>query len=137
MDLEKEFLLKCKKHLPETLTVESVNYKLDSHMLLSGGYRIIYAEFDDDFFNFNNKLIDLIYPYNCDKNINEIINECLLEIINIQKEDYNKYDSQLKSVIKYNQYLLKFIDKDNIGIGMETKDVVKWYNENFKQNEEI
>jgi len=38
-------------------------------------------------------------------------------------------DQLLKILIEYNNYLFTFIDRDDVGIGCETKDVVDWYNQ--------
>jgi hypothetical protein len=41
-------------------------------------------------------------------------------------------DEEIKKVlIQYNDYLFTFIDKDEIGINVETEDVIKWYNETY------
>ena len=37
---EKNFVLRCEKDLPKMLMVDGVNYKLDAHGLLVGGFRI-------------------------------------------------------------------------------------------------
>ena len=58
---EKNFVLRCEKDLPKMLMVDGVNYKLYAHGLLSGGFRISYGEFDGNFFNWENKPIDLFY----------------------------------------------------------------------------
>jgi hypothetical protein len=44
-------------------------------------------------------------------------------------------DEEIKKVlIQYNDYLFTFIDKDEIGINVETEDVIKWYNETYGGN---
>jgi hypothetical protein len=44
-------------------------------------------------------------------------------------------DEKIKKVlIQYNDYLFTFIDKDEIGINVETKDVIKWYNETYGED---
>ena len=58
---EKNFVLRCEKDLPKMLMVDGVNYKLDAHGLLAGGFRISYGEFDGNYFNWENKPIDLFY----------------------------------------------------------------------------
>lgn len=40
-------------------------------------------------------------------------------------------DMALKAVLAYHEYLITFIDTDNIGIGMTTEDVLKWYKKEF------
>jgi len=55
------FYKACKDFLPSCIKVGGVNYKLHYTGLLAGGYRISYGEFDGDFFNWNNKLLDLSY----------------------------------------------------------------------------
>jgi hypothetical protein len=41
-------------------------------------------------------------------------------------------DEEIKKVlIQYNDYLFTFIDKDEIGINVETEDVIKWYNQTY------
>jgi hypothetical protein len=46
-------------------------------------------------------------------------------------------DEEIKKVlIQYNDYLFTFIDKDEIGINVETEDVIKWYNETFGGGEQ-
>ena len=34
--------------------------------------------------------------------------------------------------LEYNDYLFTFIDRDNVGIGTEKEDVIKWYNEHYR-----
>ena len=58
---EKDHVLRFEKDLPKMLMVDGVNYKLYAHGLLSGGFRIRYGEFDGNFFNWENKPIDLFY----------------------------------------------------------------------------
>ena len=58
---EKNFVLRCEKDLPKMLMVDGANYKLDTHGLLSGGFRISYGEFDGNSYNWKNKPIDLFY----------------------------------------------------------------------------
>lgn len=41
-------------------------------------------------------------------------------------------DNTLKMLIKYNEYLFSFIDRDNVGISTEKEDVIQWYNDNFE-----
>ena len=41
-------------------------------------------------------------------------------------------EEQLNLLNKYNEYLFTFIDKDEVGIGVEKKDVIKWF-EQFKK----
>ena len=44
-------------------------------------------------------------------------------------------DEKIKKVlIQYNDYLFTFIDKDEIGINVETKDVIKRYNETYGED---
>ena len=38
----------------------------------------------------------------------------------------------LKVLIEYNDYLFTFIDRENVGIGTEKEDVIKWYNEHYR-----
>lgn len=38
----------------------------------------------------------------------------------------------LKALIEYNEYLFTFIDRDNVGIGTEIEDVIKWYDEHYR-----
>ena len=38
----------------------------------------------------------------------------------------------LKVLLEYNDYLFTFIDRDNVGIGTEREDVIKWYNEHYR-----
>ena len=46
-------------------------------------------------------------------------------------------DEEIKKVlIQYNDYLFTFIDKDEIGINVETEDVIKWYNETYGGGEQ-
>lgn len=40
-------------------------------------------------------------------------------------------DNILKTLIEYNDYLFTFIDRDNVGIGAEKEDVIRWYNEHY------
>jgi len=37
----------------------------------------------------------------------------------------------LKALIEYNEYLFTYIDRDNVGIGTDMEDVIKWYNEHY------
>ena len=47
-------------------------------------------------------------------------------------------DEEIKKVlIQYNDYLFTFIDKDEIGINVETEDVIKWYNENYGEDDSL
>jgi hypothetical protein len=41
-------------------------------------------------------------------------------------------DNILKVLLGYNDYLFTFIDRDNVGIGTEKEDVIKWYNEHYR-----
>jgi hypothetical protein len=41
-------------------------------------------------------------------------------------------EEQLNLLNKYNEYLFTFIDKDEVGIGVEKKDVIKWF-EQYKK----
>jgi hypothetical protein len=41
-------------------------------------------------------------------------------------------EEQLHLLNEYNEYLFSFIDKDEVGIGVEKEDVVKWF-EQFKK----
>jgi hypothetical protein len=46
-------------------------------------------------------------------------------------------DEEIKKVlIQYNDYLFTFIDKDEIGINVETEDVIKWYNKTYGGGEQ-
>jgi hypothetical protein len=38
----------------------------------------------------------------------------------------------LKALIEYNEYLFTFIDRDNVGIGTEREDVIKWYGAHYR-----
>ena len=41
-------------------------------------------------------------------------------------------DEEIKKVlIQYNDYLFTFIDKDEIGINVETEDVIKYYEQTY------
>lgn len=57
---EKNFVLRCEKYLPKMLILDGINYKLDAHGLLSGGFRISYGEYGR-YYNWENKPIDLFY----------------------------------------------------------------------------
>lgn len=61
LKVEQYFKDRCKEELPIMLMVNGITYKLDAHGLMSGGYRITYAKFDGDMYNWNDKPIDLIY----------------------------------------------------------------------------
>lgn len=51
--------------------------------------------------------------------------------LNIDNEIVNVLDTKIiKTLIKYNDYLFTFIDKDNVGVGTEDDDVIKWYSKN-------
>lgn len=45
--------------------------------------------------------------------------------------DNNSNNPILKALIEYNNYLFTFIDRDEVGIGTETDDVIKWYYEHY------
>ena len=49
-----------------------------------------------------------------------------------QQERMYSEEEQLHLLNEYNEYLFSFIDKDEVGIGVEKKDVVKWF-EQFKK----
>jgi len=38
----------------------------------------------------------------------------------------------LKVLLEYNEYLFTFIDRDNVGVGTEKEDVIKWYNDHYR-----
>lgn len=111
---EKNFVLRCEKDLPKMLMVDGVNYKLDVHGLLGGGFRISYGEFDGNYFNWKNKLIDLFYniveilpPTNEHKecelydasiyktNIDDVIGDCLDKL----KSWYNGLYAELSEIV--------------------------------------
>ena len=50
-----------------------------------------------------------------------------------QEERMYSEEEQLHLLNEYNEYLFSFIDKDEVGIGVEKEDVVKWF-EQFKKN---
>ena len=58
---EKAFVNRCEKDLPNMLMVNGINYKLDVHGLMAGGFRISYGEYDGNYYNWKNKPIDLFY----------------------------------------------------------------------------
>ena len=63
---EQEFRDKCKKCLPEYISANGFTYKISANMLFSADtFRISYGEFDGNFFNWNNKHLDLFYTI-CD-----------------------------------------------------------------------
>jgi hypothetical protein len=49
-----------------------------------------------------------------------------------QTERSYSEEEQLHLLNEYNEYLFSFIDKDEVGIGVEKEDVVKWF-EQFKK----
>jgi hypothetical protein len=51
-----------------------------------------------------------------------------------QERSYSE-EEQLHLLNEYNEYLFSFIDKDEVGIGVEKEDVVKWF-EQFKKKQD-
>ena len=97
---EKDFVLRCEKDLPKMLMVDGINYKLQAHGLLGGGFRISYGEFDGVCFNWENKPIDLFY------NIVEILpptkeyKECELQDASIYKTNIDDVISDCLDKLK-------------------------------------
>jgi len=52
--------------------------------------------------------------------------------VKYQAERMYSEEEQLHLLNEYNEYLFSFIDKDEVGIGVEKEDVVKWF-EQFKK----
>ena len=50
-----------------------------------------------------------------------------------QAERMYSEEEQLHLLNEYNEYLFSFIDKDEVGIGVEKEDVVKWFEQNKKK----
>ena len=84
---ECNFITMIKKHLPNTLIVDGINYKLYVGVFLSGDFSIIYAEHIGDFFDWGNKLIDLFYS--------------IVDILP-SKIEYNEGESQDGTIYKTN-----------------------------------
>jgi hypothetical protein len=59
------------------------------------------------------------------------VQELMIEMANWQQERMYSEEEQLHLLNEYNEYLFSFIDKDEVGIGVEKEDVVKWF-EQFK-----
>lgn len=126
---EENFVLRCNKDLPKMLMVNGVNYKLDTHGLLSGGFRISYAEYDGIQFNWNNNPIDLFYyivdiiPENDYKvgdlqnktiyktNIDDVITDCLEMLNKWHGGQYVELDEIVPRETQFHRELASLLNK--------------------------
>ena len=63
------------------------------------------------------------------------VQELMVEMAKWQAERMYSEEEQLNLLNKYNEYLFTFIDKDVVGIGVEKEDVIKWF-EQFKKKQD-
>ena len=138
---EKNFVLRCEKDLPKMLMVDGVNYKLDAHGLLVGGFRISYGEFDGNYFNWENKPIDLFYnivdeipPVREYKegelqdasiyktNIDDIITDCLHRLNEWHKGLYTELNEIVPIETQFHRELSSLLNRYSKENGSNTPD---------------
>lgn len=132
MTIQKEdyFIELCKTKLPNKLKVDGINYQIHAHGLMSGGFRISYAEFDGTTFNWNNKPIDLFYkvveviPKKKDytsagfsdstvyvKTLEEVLEHCSLELSKWHKGLYKELDEIITKDEEFIRELTSLLNK--------------------------
>lgn len=136
---EQEFKEKCKKELPEFISVDGVNYKLNAYGLLDGGFKIVYIQFDgkshgdNQLFNLLYEIVDImpeekevygdvkkhdtIYKKNMDEIISDVISK-------LQFMKCEKLDEIVTEETMFNRELTSLLNKYSKENSSNTPDYV-------------
>ena len=134
---EKEFIEICESNLPKMLRVDGIDYKLNARTSLLNTYGISYGEYDGEFFNWENKPIDLIYDIVDDilvlngninhmyvTNTDDLIENALRKLNAWHKGNFVELDEIVSKGIKFHRELTSLLNRYSKENGSDTPDYI-------------